>query len=763
MSGTLATAPAVELDGLGTHAHVEVALLDAERRPPPVRPGLVPRARLVERLLGFSTAPLALLVAPAGYGKTTLLAEWREQDARPFAWLSLNDRDNDPAHLLASIVRALHDIEPVEREILESLSVPSTDIEDVVLPRLSRSLEARRLPFVLVLDDAHHLHARAALRALNSLIGGLHAGSQVAVASRRELPLSVGRLRAHRMVVELRTPDLAMRADEAAGLLELAAIDLDDDGIDALLRRTEGWPAGLYLATLAVRDQPDTRRALRRFAGDDRIVVDYLRDELLSELPAKERTFLTRTSVLDRLAGPICDAVLNGTGGATTLAAMARSNLLLVPLDRRDETYRYHPLLADVLRAELRRTEPEAEAGLHSRASEWCEDHGDHERAIEHAIDSGDVVQAGDLLWRHVPELIPRGHLATVQRWLARFSEDEVRSHASLALVAAAIRLVTGDGNELRYWTQAAGVALRRDGAGEEAAKLDVALAILQASSGESGMDTMRDAAVGAYALAPDGSPWQSLCGLFEGVARHLGDDAAQARSVLEQAARSGAASAPGVQALCLAQLALLAIDDDDWDAAEGRAAQALAQVERVGIAEYPTEALVFAVAALVRARRGRIEEASRALRQSRALLAGLSDFLPWYEAEARIVAARVALRLSDVALARTLLSEAARDLRHLPEVALLDRWLAETRKQAAPGSAHGGTQQLSLTTAELRVLQFLPSHLSIREIAERLYVSPNTVKTHARAVYRKLDASSRAEAVVRAHETGLLDADNSA
>jgi LuxR family maltose regulon positive regulatory protein len=214
----------------------------------------------------------------------------------------------------------------------------------------------------------------------------------------------------------------------------------------------------------------------------------------------------------------------------------------------------------------------------------------------------------------------------------------------------------------------------------------------------------------------------------------------------------------PGVQTLCLAQLALVAIDEEDWDAGEARAALALAQVERVGITEYPTEALVFAVSSLVRARRGRIEEATGDLRQSRALLAALSDFFPWYEAETRIVLARAALRLSDVSLARTLLTEAARALRHVPEVPVLDRWLKETRKQAAPGAAHAGAQQLSLTTAELRVLQFLPSHLSIREIAERLYVSPNTVKTHARALYRKLDASSRAEAVVRADETGLLD-----
>jgi LuxR family maltose regulon positive regulatory protein len=758
MPGTLTTAAAVGVRDVSAIARAEAAQLDAQRRPPRIRPGLVPRPRLVQRLLGFSSAPLVLLVAPAGYGKTTLLADWRDQDARPFAWLSVNDRDNDPAHLLASIANALDDIEPVERDVFDSLLASSPDIPDIVLPHLSRALEGRRLPFVLVLDDAHHLRAPESLHALSHVIEHVHAGSQIAVASRRDPELSIGRLRAHRMVVELRTPDLAMRANEAAGLLELADFEPDDDDIDALLRQTEGWPAGLYLAALALRDQPDKRRALKRFGGDDRLVVDYVRDELLSQLPPKEMRFLTRTSVLDQLAGPVCDAVLGRTGGASALAAMARSNLLLVPLDRRDEWYRYHPLLADVLRAELRRAEPEVEAGLHSRASSWYEGHGDPDRAIEHAIDSGDVAQAGDLLWGHVPDFIPRGRLDAVEGWLARFSDEEVRSHPSLALVAATTRLVTGDGNGLRYWTQVAGVALRREGAPEQAAKLEAGLTILQASGGESGMETMRDDAVRAYELEPDGSAWRALCRLFEGVALHLRGDSAEARSALEEAARRAAATAPGVQTLCLAQLALVAIDEEDWDAGEARAALALAQVERVGITEYPTEALVFAVSSLARARRGRIEEATKDLRQARALLAGLSDFFPWYEAETRIVLARAALRLSDVALARTLLTEAARALRHVPEVPVLDRWLKETRKQAAPAAAHAGAQQLSLTTAELRVLQFLPSHLSIREIAERLYVSPNTVKTHARAVYRKLDASSRAEAVVRANEAGLLD-----
>jgi LuxR family transcriptional regulator, maltose regulon positive regulatory protein len=685
--------------------------------------GLVPRERLVQRLISLSAAPLALLVAPAGYGKTTLLDQWAAQDRRPFARVSIEDGDDHPVRLLETVAAALDGIAP---------------------------------PYVLVIDDAHRLRAPDALRELSGLITSVPPGSQVAVASRRDLELTVGRLRAHRMVVELRAPDLAMRPDEAAALLQTSDLHLDDDGIAELVARTEGWPAGLYLAVLSARDQPRLHRALKRFAGDDRIVVDYMRDELLCELSPADLAFLTRTSILDRLTGPLCDAVLGRSGGATTLAAMARSNLLLVPLDRRDEWYRYHRLLGGVLRAELRRREPEAEAGLHRRASAWYEHHGDHERAIEHAIASGDVAWAGELLWAHVSDFVPHGRLVLLDRWLACFSDDEVRGNASLALVAAAIRLVNGDGNGLWYWAHAASVALRQDGTGGQA-ELESALAILRAGRGTTGMDALRDDAMGTYEREAEGSPWRALARLFEGAARHLGGEPTKGRQVLEEAAWQAAATAPAVQALCLAQLALLAIDEDDWETGEDRAALALAQVERVGI-EYPAEALVFAVSGLVRARRGRIDDATSDVRRARALLAALNDFFPWYEAETRLVLARAALRLSDLTLARTLLTEAARNLRDLPGVPLLDRWLKEAREQAARATSPGSTAQASLTTAELRVLQFLPGHLSIREIAERLYVSPNTVKTHARAVYRKLDASSRAEAVVRAREAGLLD-----
>jgi LuxR family transcriptional regulator, maltose regulon positive regulatory protein len=268
----------------------------------------------------------------------------------------------------------------------------------------------------------------------------------------------------------------------------------------------------------------------------------------------------------------------------------------------------------------------------------------------------------------------------------------------------------------------------------------------------------MAENAARAYKLEPDGSPWRSMCRLIEGVACHLAADRRRARVCLEEGMRAAAVQAPIIHALCLAQLALLALDEDDWESAAWLAARAKALVERSGLAGFPTAALIFAVSAAARSHRGQVEEATADRRRALKLLAGLNDFAPWYDAEARIALARTALRLSDPVSARGLLTEASRVLRQTPDAVVLRQWLDQvwTQLDAPDGSSTGGGW--SLTTAELRVLQFLPSHLSFPKIAERLYVSPNTVKTHVRAVYRKLDASSREQAVERARDGGLLD-----
>jgi LuxR family maltose regulon positive regulatory protein len=717
-----------------------VKLPAGDRALAPRRPdGLVPRARLVRRLREAGDVPVALLVAPAGYGKTTVLTEWDQQDPRSFAWIRVGDDHDDPATLIAAVAGAL-----------------GADTSPGTLEGLAEHLARARDPFVLVLDDVHTLHDAHAFDVLETIAESIPRGSQLALASRAEPPMAVGRLRAHRKVVEVRTADLAMGRSEAAALLELAGLRLGGADLDSLVGRTEGWPVGLYLAALSLRAQGGVRGAAERFAGDDRVVAEYVRDELLAPLSAERIAFLRRTSVLDTLSSSACDAVLDRTGTGSVLAELARSNVLLVSLDRSGELFRHHRLFAEMLRAELRRVEPDLEPELHRRASAWYAARGEAHAAIRQAIAAGDVRAAGDLLWAHAADRIAGGENDTVARWLGEFTAEQTAAYAPLAVVAAASSLAAGDRGQFERWIAEADRSndLRP---GEAEWSLGPVVRILRAAGAREGVSRMGAEAAGACRSVPDRSPWWSIGKWLEGVSRHLTGSHGAARGPLEEGGRGGAAAAPNIQALCLAQLGLLATEDEDWDEAAALLSRARSQVKACGLEHYPTLALVFAVSGLVRAHRGMVEEAREDMLWSARLLSRLVDFAPWYEAETRIALARAALRLGDVSAARTLMTEAAHTLRDTPESTTLRAWLDETRThlEAATRSA---TETCALTTAELRVLRLLPTHLSYPAIATRLYVSPNTVKTHVRALYRKLDASSREDAVAHASAAGLLD-----
>jgi LuxR family transcriptional regulator, maltose regulon positive regulatory protein len=688
----------------------------------------------------FPSAPLVLLVAPAGYGKTVLLSEWAAHDERPFAWVELRDDDNEPALLLEHVAGALDPVAPGGGDALDRLSEAA--------------------PLVVVLDDAQVLHEPAALTAVAAIRQVLPAGSQLALASRSQPALPLGRLRAHGNVVELGTRDLAMSATEAGALLTAQGVELESGDVSALAVRTEGWPAGLYLAALSLRGQPNLHAAVQRFSGDGRYVAEFLRDELLSGLSEEQVRFVLRSSVLDRLSGPLCDAVLHTRGSATTLAELSRSNLLLVPLDGGDHWYRYHTLLGEMLRSELRRLEPELEAQLHSRACTWHADHGDSERAIEHAVGSRDVRRAGELMWRAVSAYTGGGRNSVLRRWLGRFTAAEIASCPRLALVAAQSHLADGEGDRAEHWTAVAREGFAGLTVREGRKPVEAGLAIMRAGMARDGLARMAEDAALAYELEPGGSPRRAVCRLLEGVGRHLSGDFEAARSHLQEGMRGAAVEAPGIHALCLAQLAALALDERDAEGAAWFAGRAKAVVSAsAGLAGAPTAALVFATSAAARAGRGQLAEASDDRRQALALLGDLSNFAAWYECEARIVLARACLRLSDAEAARELLAEASLLVRQVQDAPLLQRWLDELREQLTATDGAALPDAWSLTTAELRVVQFLPSHLSFPQIAERLYVSPNTVKTHVRAVYRKLDASSRGQAVELAQRNGLLDA----
>ena len=359
-----------QLDGRSRRAGGSAFDLVASKlRRPLIRPGTVRRSSLIERLARGDPGPIVSVVAPAGYGKTTLLSQWAERNGQAFAWVSVDEADNDPKVLLSYVAEALDAVEPIDERVFDALASPVSSVPGSVVPRLGRAFSSMTSPVVLVLDDVHVLRNSECRAALSVLADHVPAGSRLALASRAEPPLRIARLRAEGKIMEIGPDDLSLTRDEASSLLRNVDLALAEEDVAELHERTEGWPAGLYLAALYLREGGSFASAAFSFGGDDRLVSDYMESEFLSRISRQQRAFLTRTAVLERMCGPLCEAVLDMGGSAAILADLAGSNLLLVPLDRRGEWYRYHHLFRDMLLAELHRLEPGLMPVLRRRAA----------------------------------------------------------------------------------------------------------------------------------------------------------------------------------------------------------------------------------------------------------------------------------------------------------------------------------------------------------------------------------------------------------
>ena len=352
------------------------------------------RSLLIERLARGDLRPVVSVAAPAGYGKTTLLAQWAERNGQAFAWVSLDERDNDPKVLLSYVAAALDAVEPVGERVFDVLASPGSSVPGPVVSALGFAFSSMTVPVILVLDDVHVLDDHECWAALSVLADHVPPGSRLVLAGRDAPVLALARLRTADRMLELGPRDLALTHEEASSLLRNAGVSVSEDDVAELHRRTEGWPAGLYLAALRLREGGQVATEADAFGGDDRLVSEYIQSELLARISTRQRVFLTWTAVLERLCGPLCEAVLDAAGAAATLADLARSNVLLVPLDARGEWYRHHHLFRDMLLAELRRQEPELTPVLRRRAAGWCARNDLPEDALEYTIAVGDVDMA---------------------------------------------------------------------------------------------------------------------------------------------------------------------------------------------------------------------------------------------------------------------------------------------------------------------------------------------------------------------------------
>lgn len=740
---------------------------------PSLNPAAIRRRRLLRRLdEGLAAGHrLTLVEAPAGYGKSTLLTTWLCDGGHRFAWLSLDEGDNDPARMTACLIAALRRVAgEVICQATESLvRLPRSVTPETLAAYLVSDLEALAEPVVLVLDDYHLISAQPVHRLIQALFDRRPPLLHLVIASRVDPPLSVARWRARGEVTEVRTAELRFTQDEAGAFLrQTMRLDLPAEAVDALGTRTEGWAVGLQLAGLSLqgRDPATARAFVAQFRGSHRYIIDYLAEEVLREQPAENRDFLCQTAVLDRLSAPLCDAVTGRTDSRLVLAALEQANLFLVPLDDSRKLYRYHHLFRDVLRAEL--TEAEKRP-LHRRAAVWLEANGQPDEAIRHYLAGGESGEAARLV-KHLAEgLLEAGDLRALLRWLnalpeAQFAQDpELVVHRVWALfgtgqIPAAAAYLTKAARVLesvesprlrgrlicmRAWIAGHAADPQAIRLAEEALGLvpedDVtcrSAALLVYGNLQSDVENASRCCREAYELARlHDQPFMAMVALMDLVIFLKGAGRrAEARSLAEEGIRfyTDAEGRPlPVTGMVMIHLGWILAEEGQLSEARDLAATGLEFSRQIGFEGHVGCDAEF-VLTLVRWAEGDEEGA-------------LADL-----AHLREKATQAGVKLVIHAAAK--LEHEILSRRGHPDPG------AGSTRSAAPGGcgAQIGPGE-HLTERELELLRLVASGLSNEEIAARLFISLSTAKWHVRNVFDKLGVHSRTQAAARARELGLL------
>ena len=720
----------------------------------------MPRHKLLERLSSESLPRLTVVGAPAGWGKTTLLREMIGMQAhrRAFAWVSLDAGDNDPVRLWTYVVEALRGVAPeLGTRALELLRVPGTSLAEDVLPEIINETEPLGGPVVLVLDDYHVITNRESHDGLAFLVEHLPDSLRVVVASRSDPPLPLARLRARGELLEIRAEELSFSPDETEVFLnDLLGLALEREDLARLHRRTEGWAAGLYLAALSLRDREDARGFIKAFAGNERHIVDYLGTEVLTGQSNEVRRFLLRTSILDRLCAPLCDALTGTAESDKLLREIERSNLFLFPLDMKREWYRYHHLFGELLRHELELAEPKLIPELHRRAAAWFLGAGMVSDGIHHTIVAGDLAEAGELIAEHwAPTLFVAGD-RTIDSWLSALPVETVRGDVRLCFARCFVGLSLGRMDEVEEWLAIGETAPLQAPFRDGVTSVQGALACVRAAflweSGDAGgaMEAGYEAKE-----AEAGSPWEAIGVAVIGLAHTARGEWGEGRKWMAEYALIGRESGHHINhSSGLSTVSACHAELGEWDAAEQTAEAALEVAVPHGIGEHWCTAHAHLALGLVLEHRGELERAQSALERSVELARRGAG--PVSVAWPLVHLARVLAAREDRSGARERLEEARLALAPARDGGIMPRRVdeAERRLVARSPAAVAGEP---LSERELAVLRLLPTRLSQREIGRSLYVSVNTVKTHTKSIFRKLGVSNRTEAVERARELGLI------
>jgi LuxR family transcriptional regulator, maltose regulon positive regulatory protein len=768
-AGTLGSTDSRSSDLIGSDGRIDhgvgeaaarAVLLAAKLDVPAIGGQLVHRGALLDALSAGRGRKLTLLSAPAGCGKTTLLAQWAlgaGEDER-FGWLSLDPSDNDPVWFWMYVVAALQKVSPgVGTRAVELLAMGADPVQ-VVLPILLNDLDTIASPMVLILDDYHLVVNRAVHEQMSFVIGRIPANLHLVVATRSDPMMPLARLRASGELAEMRSDDLRFGASEAHHLLnDVLGLDLADADIQLLHQRTEGWAAGLYLAALSLAGRADAPAFVRTFAGDNRHIVDYLMAEVLEGQPPELRSFLLRTSVLGRLSGALCDAVLQTSGSASVLEKIERENLFVVPLDMSRRWYRYHQLFGELLRTELRRSEPDLVADLHRRAAAWFEAAGLVDEAVRHLVAAGDIARSADLIAADWVNEFNGGGLSTVAGWLDLLPDESVLQDPRLSVARAWIALSVGQLDDAAEWIEAVETGSPGDG-GAISGQVVVLRAVhsFKTAAVAAALEEARRAITLDLGDAPLAR--SSACCIY-GSALYFSGSTHEAqvafRRAVQLAEKVGDRRA---RIYALGYLALIAAESGQLADAERQIRRASGSSRDLADSEHFVGVMVSLAAAELLAMRG--DAAAAMAAADMAVMSARQSGAILEVAKALLVRAEIFEHLGEHQTAKAILEEVGTLVRGCADAGIASTLLASAEpsaRVAVTSRNEGVAVGEELTPKELGVLRLLATRLSRREIGQRLYVSLNTVKTHQRALYRKLGVEDRSAAVKRARELGLL------
>ena len=733
-------------------------VIEPKLMPPRVRAGVLRRARLLELLDDDEWSSLILLNAGVGYGKTTLVRSWCIERPEPVIWITLDPADDDPVRLWTHLATAVERLgEGLGRGALMCLAARGAPLETAV-DELMNGLVVYGHAVTIVLDDLHVVRSESSLRSIEHAISRLPTNARLVVSTRADPDIGVARLRAGRALTQIRAQELVFTVDEAQELLVREGVELSGKSVEILTERTEGWPAGLYLAALWLRELDDANEGVRAFAGSTRHVGDYLSEEVLAALAPETRDFLLRTSVLERFTPELCDAVLGREDSAAVLAELERSNMFLATMDTRGEWYRYHHLFGDLLQLELG---DENAPELRRRAAAWCRAHGLVEDAIEYAGAAQDAGTVAELLVEHHLEFIWGGRIRQFLGWVRWLPSELLVAYPLLPAVGAfAAAILTHPEVEVQQLLAVAERA-RRERPRLWLPYVEAVVEVTRAALIESGdVGAAVEHARRAVAAAQAGADVLSV-GVLASLSQALffAGDLDEAKRIAKQAVdRPDAPEVPDGYVASLGLLALIDAERGRPESAEAWARQAISFARARFQADSWIASLAHLGLALACAATGRLAEAEREalrgqqLRRSPQPAVGHTHAL-LVLAQVRIARSRLTSAADDLERAQRAIAEFP-DPGRLPAIAAI----VSQRIASARGSAGNRATVEEPSPAELAVLRGLAAGLSRREIGAQLYISLNTVKTHTRELYRKLDATTRSEAIDRAAALGLLE-----